>query len=310
MPLITPTSVALGLVLSHRAAGLSGWVPWIFAWITFAGSLNLNFRDVKKTLRQPGPMIAFLLVLHVAMPLYAWGAGHLFFPGDPLTMTGLVLLLSIPTGVVSLMWVTIYKGNTALTLTMILLDTMLSPFLVPYALSVLVGARVEMDVLGMMTGLWWMVVCPSIVGMALNQATRGGLKRAWGPAMAPFSKLGLAAVIVINSAVIAPYFTELSFRVVGIAAVCMGVVVVGYLAGYAVSRLCGWDRETTVAMTFNCGMRNISAGAVLAIQYFPPPVALPVIIGMLFQQMTASLFAHLLFRRSESKAVGGNGVAS
>jgi len=301
MPFITPASVLLGLVLSHRAAGLSGLVPWIFAWITFAGSLNLNFGDMKKVLKQPAPMFAFLLILHVAMPLYAWGTGHLFFPDDPLTVTGLVLLLTIPTGIISLMWVTVYQGNTALTLTMILLDTLLSPFLVPLALSALVGARVEMDVAGMMTGLFWMVVFPSLVGMALNQATRGGLKRAWGPKLAPFSKLGLAAVIVINSSVIAPYFTELSFRAAWIAAVCMLVVVGGYLAGYAVARLCGWERETTIAMTFNCGMRNISAGAVLAIQYFPPPVALPVIIGMLFQQMTASLFGHLLFRRRDER---------
>lgn len=253
---------------------------------------------MKRALKRPGPLLAFLLIVHAAMPAAAFGAGKLAFPDDPFTTTGLVLLLSIPTGVISLMWVSMLNGNTALTLTMILLDTLLSPFLVPFALSALVGAEVEMDVAGMMKGLFWMVVFPSLLGIALNQASGGKLKRTWGPRLAPFSKLALAVVIVINSAVIAPYFTELSFAIATIAAACMVVVAAGYVAGFATARLCGWDRETAVALTFNCGMRNISAGAVLAIQYFPPPVALPVIVGMLFQQMTASLFAHVLFRRA------------
>ncbi|WP_233532176.1 bile acid:sodium symporter family protein [Paenibacillus alkalitolerans] len=311
MPFLTPLSVVLGILLSYRAAGLAWLVPWIFAWMTFAGSLNLNFGDMKKALKQPLPILMFLLILHVAMPLYAWGAGYLFFPGDPLTRTGMVLLLAIPTGVMSLIWVGIYKGNTALTLTMILVDTLLSPFLVPFALSALVGAEVRMDVFGMMKGLFWMVVFPSIVGMACNQWSRGALKQVWGPRFAPFSKVGLVAVVTINSAVVAPHFTEMSVKAVGIAAVCFFVVIVGYLAGYAVSKLFGWDRETAVAMTFNCGMRNISAGAVLAIQYFPPPVAVPVIMGMVFQQMTASLFAYLFFRRKEPvPSAAGNATKS
>ncbi|MNJ80971.1 hypothetical protein D3C77_795600 [compost metagenome] len=41
-------------------------------------------------------------------------------------------------------------------------------------------------------------------------------------------------------------------------------------------------------------MRNISAGAVLAVTYFPAPVAVPVVLGMVFQQTLASLAGYLL----------------
>ncbi|MCY9341001.1 bile acid:sodium symporter family protein, partial [Bacillus haynesii] len=50
------------------------------------------------------------------------------------------------------------------------------------------------------------------------------------------------------------------------------------------------------------GMRNISAGAVLATGFFPPQVAVPVVIGMLFQQVLAALFGHLLARSELKKA--------
>jgi bile acid:Na+ symporter, BASS family len=48
---------------------------------------------------------------------------------------------------------------------------------------------------------------------------------------------------------------------------------------------------------YNSGMRNISAGAVIAITYFPAPVAIPVIVGMLFQQVLASLVGSVLDKR-------------
>ena len=51
-----------------------------------------------------------------------------------------------------------------------------------------------------------------------------------------------------------------------------------------------------VAIVYTGGMRNISAGAVLAISFFPPAVAVPVVIGMLFQQVLAALFGYLLHR--------------
>ncbi|WP_127580356.1 bile acid:sodium symporter family protein [Paenibacillus koleovorans] len=297
MPLITPISVMIGLAAGGVLSPFTSWVPWIFALMTFAGSLSMNFRDMQRVLVHPLPILVFLFVLHLVMPLFAWGAGHLAFPNDPLTITGIVLVLSIPTGIVSFIWVSIYRGHTALTLSMILIDTLLSPFIVPYTLSVLVGAKVEMDTVGMLTQLVWMVVLPSILGMVLNQLTRGKVKQAWSPTLSPLSKIGLAVVIIINSSVIAPLITEWNMKILYIALICVVVVAAGYLLGWLAGRLLRLDRDMAVCMVFNCGMRNVSVGAVLAISFFPPQVAFPTIVGMLTQQLMASLFGYLFFGR-------------
>ncbi|MCI4139590.1 bile acid:sodium symporter family protein, partial [Bacillus vallismortis] len=85
----------------------------------------------------PIPMILALFVLHIIMPLFAWGSGHLIFKGDPLTITGLTLAVVIPTGITSLIWAAMYKGNVGLTLSIILVVTVLSPLIVPLSLSLL-----------------------------------------------------------------------------------------------------------------------------------------------------------------------------
>ena len=57
--------------------------------------------------------------------------------------------------------------------------------------------------------------------------------------------------------------------------------------------------DTTVTMAFDCGIRNISAGAVLAVAYLPAEALLPVMIGTLFQQLLAAIVGKTLQRRNE-----------
>ena len=49
-------------------------------------------------------------------------------------------------------------------------------------------------------------------------------------------------------------------------------------------------------MVFQCGMRNISCGAVIAAQFFPPAVMFPVVAGTLFQQVLAATYGKLMGR--------------
>ncbi|QNF29152.1 MULTISPECIES: bile acid:sodium symporter family protein [Metabacillus] len=301
MPFITPVSVILGVLFADHLLIFSFLIPWIFAFITFSGSLNSNFASLKGVIKSPLPLLIILLLLHIVMPVIAWFAGHFLFANDHFTVTGLVLASVIPTGITSFIWVTIYKGNIALALSIILFDTILSPFLVPHTLSFLVGQKVEIDTFSIMNGLIYMVVLPSIIGMFINQLSKGKSVNV-GKTLAPFSKLGLASVVMINGAVVAPYLKVITSKLVVIAITVFILAFIGYLLAWLVGNWLNRDRETKVALIFTGGMRNISAGAVIAVQYFPPAVAVPVIVGMLFQQILASIFG-FLFKKIEDRQV-------
>lgn len=120
----------------------------------------------------------------------------------------------------------------------------------------------------------------------------------------------MALVVMINGSVIAPYLVDFNLKLVG---VCLSIIVLastGYAIGYLISGLMRWNNADRTALVFNGGMRNISAGAVLAITYFPAPVALPVVLGMIFQQSTASLVGFLLSRRDRGNAKEKRNTAS
>lgn len=209
MPLITPFSVLLGVLLAAYLKDFTFLVPWVFAVMTFAGSLSSTFSALKHTVMHPLPLILSFMILHVLMPLYAWSAGHLIFAGDAMTITGLTLAMVIPTGVSSLIWAAMYKGNVGLTLSIILIDTLLSPLIVPASLSLLAGTQVHMDMVAIMKGLFGMVVLPSILGMLVRHYAKPAVTKMISQTLSPFSKIGLFVVVSINSSVVAPYLREL-----------------------------------------------------------------------------------------------------
>ncbi|SET19211.1 Predicted Na+-dependent transporter [Salinibacillus kushneri] len=288
MPLITPLAVVTGVLLADWLAPLEFLVPWIFAVMTFSGSLGSNFMDLKRVMHHPLPLIISLLILHLVMPLLSFGVGHLVFYDDPYFVTGFILAFIIPTGITSLIWVSVHKGNVVLTLSIILIDTLLAPFIVPGLLYLFIGSAVQMNGTDIMIGLFWMVVIPSLFGMGLNQWTNGKAKDHLAPALAPFSKIGIGMVVAINSSAAAAYFRNIDWQLVLVGLVVLCMAIIGYALGWLSSKGLNVNEATAISLMYNNGMRNISAGAVIAITYFPAPVTVPVIAAMLFQQVLAS----------------------
>lgn len=309
MPFITPVSVIIGVLLSTNLKDFSFLVPWIFAFMTFAGSLGSNFQSLKDVLTHPFPIFIAMMILHILMPIWAWGVGHIIFPSDAYTITGLILSMVIPTGITSFIWVSIYKGNIPVVLSVILIDTFLSPIIVPYSLSIFMGQKIEMDYLDIMKGLLGMVVVPSIIGMLLNQITKGKINNQLGVRLAPFSKICLGFVVMLNGAVVAPYLKNDHLKLIGIAAVVFFIAFTGYLFSFYLGKLLLKKRDKVISLTFTGGMRNISAGAVIGVTYFPPAVAVPVVIGMLFQQILASLNGHFIARYYDKRLEKQDSVA-
>ncbi|GGC84196.1 hypothetical protein GCM10007216_13570 [Thalassobacillus devorans] len=298
MPYMTPTAVVIGVLFAGSLEQFVFLVPWIFAFMTFSGSLGSNFKDLKKALSHPLSLVVCLIILHIIMPVIALLTGLLLFPNDMNTTVGLLLSFIIPTGITSLIWVSIYKGNVALTLSIILLDTLLAPFVIPLVLKVFVGNSVEMNVIDMMEGLLWMIVIPSLIGMFVNHYAKKEITLRLEANLAPFTKLGIGAVVAINSSAAAPYLKNIDAKLFLIAVTVFSLAVAAYLIGYFSGKLLKLDQGSVVSLTFNSGMRNISGGAVIAITYFAPPVVVPVIVGMLFQQVLASFAGSFMAKYS------------
>ncbi|MFD1774811.1 bile acid:sodium symporter family protein [Paenibacillus rhizophilus] len=304
MPWITPSSLIAGMLLTVWLKPYGYLSIWLFAFMTLAGSLGTSSRDFVRVFRRPAPMLCALILLHFVMPLIAWLLGMALFGGDVETITGLVLGTAIPTGVTTLFWVAHKGGDVTLTIAVILLDTLLAPFVVPGMLSLLFASEVHIDALGMLWKLLLMIVFPSLLGMFINHVTKGQAERIWKPRLAPFSKIALGGVVALNGAFVAPFFIHFEWKLIGILATVILLTLIAYFFGYSTGRW-GWRKDTgvTISLTYTVGMRNISAGAVIATTFLPAAAALPVVLAMLVQQLMASIVSSVLSKLTDFKLI-------
>lgn len=294
MAFVTPLCLLTGVCFPDIAKHGLPYVTYVFAFMTFVGALKSRFKDVVNVIRNPASLIMIMVMLHVIIPASACGLGHLLFPDNMDLITGMVLEFSIPTAVASLMWVSIFDGNSSLSLSLVVIDTILAPFIIPTTLHILIGSKVKLDTVGMMKELLYMVALPAVVAMCLNQLSHGKIMETWPKKLAPFSKLALMFVVTSNSSKVAPYIRNMNVQRVEVAVTILCLAASGYFLGWIIARFTKQNEKTTISMVYGTGMRNISTGAVIAAAYFPGEVMFPVMIGTLFQQILAAISGKLL----------------
>lgn len=298
MPFITPTGVLMALVFWKVLLPLKPMVNFLFGIMTFFGAMKISIKDMTSALKRPLFILSFVLASYIIMPLVAQMLSLVFFPGNRGIGSGFNLVRAIPTAVVGSIWATIYNGNLAVALTVLLLDTILAPFLTPFMLRIFTGTTVAIDSLGMMKSLLLMVVLPFFLGLIANHFFARQIKEKVVPVSNPLSKILLLLVVTINvSQVSERLISELSWSYALTALVAVIMSVSGFPVGLGASRLLKLGRGETVSITFAVAMRNISAALVLAIQFLPEAAALPAIFSIVCQQSVAAVIGHRFFGR-------------
>ena len=305
MAFVSPACVVLGVLFPEQLSVLRPAVTALFAFMTFQSSLSNTFGNLARVVRRPLPMLVSLALATVAMPCVACALATALFGSSPSLVCGIVLEYSVPVAVVSAMWVNMLGGDPSLTLATVLVSTVAAPLTIPLTLHALLGQTVEVDAARMVGEMAVSIALPALAGTALNDATRGRAARELSPAIAPAAKIALVLVILCNSTGVAPYVRVLTPRLVAVAAFICAFAACGYALGLAVARAARLPHERQVSMTYLVGMRNISAGAVIAGEYFPGEVMFPVVIGTLFQQVLAAGFGSLLRRLARGRAATG-----
>lgn len=278
--------------LSHLAPA----VPWLFALVSFQGALTNKLRNLAQAVSRPVPMLLTIAFASGVMPVVAFLLAKALFGSNIHLVTGIVLEYSVPVAAISTMWISMFGGNVAEGLATLMVSSVLAPVTIPATLQVLLGHAVHVDAGPMMLNVILTVALPAVLGMGLNDVTHGWAARRFSPDLMPAARVAIVLVIASNATSAAPYLTNLTPRLVGVLVFILLFASTGYLAGLALARVAGQDVPGTVSMVFQCGMRNISCGAVIAAQFFPPAVMFPVVAGTLFQQVLAAAYGKVMGR--------------
>ena len=297
IPVLFPLGVVLGFILPGVFILLQPYVLLLFAMMTLSGALKLKVAEFGTTIRNPLPIAAAFVSSYILMPLFALLVSSFIFAGDNDTITGFILLFCGPIAVSSFIWVSIYRGSKALSLTLILLGTILAPITVPGTLSILMGARVALDMSGVAVSLLLMVVVPTIIGVTLNETSRGKIPSLVCPYLNPVSKICLMLVIAANTSSVATTIRLDDPTIWIIAVVCILLAIINFLLAKLAAIMCRCSTENSIALFFSGSLRNIASVATIAVTFFSQATVLPTLIMIVFQHLLSALMAKLLIKK-------------
>lgn len=280
----------------NPSGSLAVLLPLGLAFIMFSLGLGLGLADFRRVLAQPRAVVAGMVGQVVVLPAIAFSIASGFQLG-PEVATGLMILAACPGGVTAGLVTNLARGDTALSITLTALTSVVAfvtvPLVVGGSLVYFAGQAIliRLPAGQLAGGLFLLTVLPVAAGMALRQ---------WGPGLRlerPVKRLATGVFLAIVIATFVNQWDTLvrHFPTVGPATLALNLLTM--TAGYGIGRLQELPTASRIAMSMECGMQNSALGITLAVSLLgAPALAIPSVVYALLMNVTA-LAVILLARR-------------
>ncbi len=252
------------------------WVNRLLAVVMFGMGLALKPGDFAPVFRRPRDVLTGCAAQFLLMPFFAFCLSKAFGL-DPALTAGVVLVGACPGGTSSNVITYLSRGDTALSVGMTAVNTLLAPLLTPAIAYLLLRATVNVDVASMFLSIVTVVIVPIALGFAANRLFGNATRRA--AKVLPL--VSVAAICMIVASVV----SHNSAKILSTGAVVFAVVVLhnllGYAAGFGLGKLLRLPPPKTKALSIEIGMQNSGLATALAASAFPA-LAMATVPGAIF----------------------------
>lgn len=258
--------------------------------IMFGMGLTLQAEDFRVVFSRPKDVIIGCLAQFTVMPLLAWALSKAFALDEALTI-GVVLVGCCPGGTASNVITYLAKGDLALSVGMTGVSTLLAPLVTPLLVLLLAGKTVNVDVLGMLLSILWVVILPIAAGLVIKRLwpRQTSMVTAYLPALSTITICALVLIVIAANA-----GKLLSGGLIIIAVVILHNLF-GIGIGYLIGRLLGLPSAKRRAISIEVGMQNSGLAAGLAALHFAsyPMATIPGAIFSVWHNISGAIVAKL-----------------
>ena len=265
-------------------------INYLLGVVMFGMGLTLNLHDFKIVFSRPKDVIIGCLAQFTIMPLLAWILSRAFQLDEALAL-GVVLVGCCPGGTASNVITYLAKGDLALSVGMTGVSTLLAPLMTPFLTWVLAGKSVDVDVVGMLLSILWVVILPIVGGLIIKWLLPRFTEQATDYLPA-FSSLAIALIVSI---VIAANADKLMAGGLIIVLVVVLHNLSGLGLGYLIGRLLRLSEPKKRAISIEVGMQNSGLASSLATLHFAayPLATIPGAIFSVWHNISGALVAYL-----------------
>ncbi len=269
-------------------------INYLLGVVMFGMGLTLNLQDFKIVFSRPKDVMIGCLAQFTVMPLLAWGLAQAFQLDEALAL-GVVLVGCCPGGTASNVITYLAKGDLALSVGMTGVSTLLAPFMTPFLTWALAGKSVNVDVVGMLLSILWVVILPIVVGLVVKWIWPKFTEQATDYLPA-FSSVAIAFIVSI---VIAANANKLMAGGLMIVMVVILHNLCGLSLGYLIGQLLGLSDAKRRAISIEVGMQNSGLASSLATIHFAayPLATIPGAIFSVWHNISGALVARIYTSR-------------
>ena len=246
-------------------------INYLLGVVMFGMGLTLNLQDFKIVFSRPKDVIIGCLAQFTIMPLLAWGLARTFQLDEALAL-GVVLVGCCPGGTASNVITYLAKGDLALSVGMTGVSTLLAPFMTPLLTWALAGKSVNVNVVGMLLSILWVVILPIVIGLIA--------KWIW------------------------PKFTEKAtdyLPAISSIAISLIVAIIIGANAYLIGRLLKLSEPKKRAISIEVGMQNSGLASSLATIHFAayPLATIPGALFSVWHNISGAMVARIFTKRKQ-----------
>ncbi len=265
--------------------------------IMFGMGLTLNPNDFRIVFSRPKDVLTGCLAQFTVMPLLAWILTKIFSLPPDLAL-GVILVGCCPGGTASNVITYLAKGDLALSVGMTATSTVLAPLLTPLLTWMMAGTFVDVDAVGMLMSIVYVVIAPILAGFLIQHYMPELTHRmvAYLPAFSSVMIATLVAIIIGHNA------SKLLTGGLIVVVVVMLHNLCGLALGYWIGLLLRLTHPKRSAISIEVGMQNSGLASSLANIHFAafPMATIPGAIFSVWHNISGALVAKMYSMKEES----------
>ncbi|MBP2663842.1 MAG: Bile acid:sodium symporter [Firmicutes bacterium] len=262
------------------------YISYLLGIIMLGMGLTMSLEDFRLVLTRPKDVFYGVFFRYLIMPLVGFGVAKMLgLP--PALAAGMVLLGAAPSGTGSNVMTYIAKGDTALSITVSSVNTILAPVLTTYIFAFLAGAMIPIDIAALLIDIVKIVLVPVAAGVVLHMVAPALVEKL----IKVVPAVSVIFIIAIIASVVALNATKLATMAMILLVAVMIHNIAGLLLGYYAGRTVGMSKKKSRAITFEIGMENSGLAVALALAHLDPLAALPAAVMTVWEYIAGSLLA-------------------
>lgn len=254
-----------------------------FGLTMFGIGAVLSIEDFKRIGERPVIVLIGSIAQFTIMPLGAYFLAKLFRLPDELA-AGLILAGCAPGAMSSNVMSYIARADTAYSVSLTTVSTLLCPIVTPGLTLLLAGAKMPVEFWKMSLDVALMVVLPLAVGFGIRHFLKEKIERI----SQVFPAISVTFIMFICAVVIAKNRGRLEMLTLSVIAVVVLLNVYGMCAGYGVGALFRMNTARRRTLSIEIGMQNAGLGTVLALTHLSEESAIPTALFVFVCIITAS----------------------